>query len=124
VGAAAGVGADQHLASDPAAFGGERQLPQRIPGHRDVIGSGVRPGVARPQHDRQWFTGALGSVVNERAQRMKAIPTLECGCRVLLPGVRVEQGGVQIDDQRVLGVDVVVRGVLQGQHQLAGDAFV
>jgi hypothetical protein len=32
----------------------------------------------------------------------------------------VEQGGVQIDDQRVLGVDVVVRGVFTGEFPGCG----
>ena len=40
--AAAGVGADQH--PPPLAAG---QLGQRQPGHLDVLGRGVRPGVAR-----------------------------------------------------------------------------
>jgi hypothetical protein len=51
VGAATGVGADQHLAADPAALAGERQLPQRIPRHPDVICRRVRASVTRSQQD-------------------------------------------------------------------------
>ena len=42
MGAAAGVGADQHPAAQAAGQLGERQ-----PGHLDVVGGGIGPGVAR-----------------------------------------------------------------------------
>jgi hypothetical protein len=61
-----------------------RQLPQRLSGDRDVVGGGVRPGVARPQLDLQRFTAALDAVVDERAQRMEPEPTLERRRRTLL----------------------------------------
>jgi hypothetical protein len=44
-----------------------------------VVDSGVGSGVAGAQHHRGRFAGALGSVVDERAQRVQAEPYLERG---------------------------------------------
>ena len=64
VGAAAGVGADQH--PPPRSAG---QLRQREPGHLDVLGRGVRPGVPGAQHDGQRLPARPGAVVGERGER-------------------------------------------------------
>jgi hypothetical protein len=70
---------------------------------------------AWPQHDREWFSGALAAVVNERTQGVKSVASFERGCGVLLVRVRVQQGGVQIDDHRPVCADVVVGGMVAGQ---------
>ena len=43
----------------------------------DVVGGGVRAGVARPQQHRQRLPGPVGAVVDERAQRVEPEPALE-----------------------------------------------
>ena len=48
LGAAGGVGADEHLAPDPPAPTRARQLPQRLLGHRAVVAGGVAPGGPPP----------------------------------------------------------------------------
>jgi len=77
VGAAAGVGPDQHPPPQPG-----RQLGHRQPGGLDVVGGGVRPGIAGPEQDGQRFAAAVRAVVGERRQRVEAVR--------LLPG----RGGV------------------------------
>jgi hypothetical protein len=47
-------------------------------------------------------------VVDERAQRVEAEALLERRLGVLLLGVRGDQGGVDVNDQRMTGVGVVV----------------
>jgi hypothetical protein len=56
--AAAGVGADKHLAPQVA-----RQLRQRQPGSLDMVSRRVRPGTPRPQHDGQRLPGPVRAVV-------------------------------------------------------------
>ncbi len=73
------------------------------------------PAAARPQQQRQRFADAPRAVVDERAQRMETEANLERRRRVLLLRVRVEQSGVQVNDQRIARVDVVVRGMVTGQ---------
>ena len=93
MGAAAGVGADQH---PPPQVAG--QLRQRQPGHLDVLGGGVRPGVPGPQHDGQRLPGALGAVVGERGQRVMEPERLLPGRRgLLLLRVRDHDRGVDVD---------------------------
>jgi len=73
--AAAGIGADKHLAAQLT-----RQLRQRQPGSLDMVSSGVRPGAARPQHDGQRLPVSAGAVVGEGGHGVKA--------ERLLPGRR------------------------------------
>ena len=47
-----------------------RELGQRQPGDRDVIGGGVRPGISRPQDDGQRLPCAVRAMVGERAERV------------------------------------------------------
>jgi hypothetical protein len=63
MGAAAGIGADQH---PPPQLAG--QLGQRQPGDLGVFAGDVRSGVAPPQHDRQGFAARSGGVVSGRGQ--------------------------------------------------------
>jgi uncharacterized protein YegP (UPF0339 family) len=91
-------------------------LFERFPQHTDVVGGGVRAGVPGPQLDHQQFRGALGPVVDERAQRMEPVPLLERRLGVLLVRMRGHQGGVYIDDQRIRYVPAVIRGVGTGQR--------
>ena len=83
VGAAGGVGADQHLAARPSPAG-VGQLRQRVPDDRDVVGGGVRAGVARPQQHRHRLpVPARSAVIDERPQRVMAEPALERRRRTL-----------------------------------------
>jgi hypothetical protein len=54
-----------------------------VPVARKTVG-GVRPGVARAELDRQQLPGALGAVIDERAQRMDPVALLERRPGVLL----------------------------------------
>jgi len=81
MGAAGPVDADQHVLPGTSSA---RQLGQCGPQHGDVVGDGVRAGVARPQSERQRLSGPLGPVVDERPQRMKAEAALERRRRGLL----------------------------------------
>ncbi len=89
VGAAGGVGADEHLATRADARSRAGELAQRVAQHRQVVGGGVGAGVARSQRDRQRLAGAVGAVVDKRAQRVEAEATLERRPGVLL--VRVHR---------------------------------
>jgi hypothetical protein len=53
--AAAGIGADQNLAA--------QELREREPGRLDMVGGGVRPGIAGPEHDGQRLPVAGFAVV-------------------------------------------------------------
>ena len=71
MGAAAGVGADEHLTAQVAG-----QLGQGEPGGFDVVGCGVRPGVPGAQQDGQRLAGAFGAVISEDGQRVMAFSEL------------------------------------------------
>jgi hypothetical protein len=77
VGAAGAVGADQNPAAgtDPGLVAGK--LRQRGFDDGNVIGGSIGSGVTRPEHDRQRFTGPVGLVVDEGAQRMGAEAAFE-----------------------------------------------
>jgi hypothetical protein len=59
-------------------------------------------------------------VVDERPQRVEPEPALERRRRTLLVAVRGHQGGVHINDERIVGRGVVVGGVLAGQRPYPG----
>ena len=69
-------------------------LRQRLIGHLDVVGGGVRVRVSRPQHPRQRLPG----VVQPRQQQVIAKPVLERRRRLLLR-MTGHQGGVHVDHQ-------------------------
>ena len=112
MGAATGIGADQHAAPRPAG-----QLRQRQPGHLDVLGRGVRSGVPGAQQDGQGLPACPIAVVGERSQRMEPIG--------LLPGrsgflfLRVRQHDRRVDvhrDQRRVPAGGAVAGQRPGAH--------
>jgi hypothetical protein len=70
-------------------------LLKRAVKHRDVIGHGVRAGVARPQQARQPLPGLIGVGL----QRVKAVAALVVAGRLLLLRVRAHQRRVDIDRQ-------------------------
>jgi hypothetical protein len=73
----------------------DRQLGQGGVEHLNMIGRGARTGVARPQLGGQRLPGGI----QIGHQRIEAEPLLVSGRRALLViGVRVDQGAVQIDD--------------------------
>jgi len=84
------IDADQQLGPHPS-----RDLPERRRQHREVVGEGVRSGVARPQQHRQ----ALGGIGAPGPQRVEAVPVLERGSGAFLVAARGDQRRVQVDDQ-------------------------
>jgi hypothetical protein len=71
-----------------------RQLRQRHLQDLDVVAGVVGRGIARPQ-----FAGErLLRLLQVAEDGMKAVPVLEVGSRRLLVGVRVDQRGVEIED--------------------------
>jgi len=70
------------------------QLGERALEHLDVVGSGVRAGVARPQQTRQRLLASR--LVAE--QRVEAEAALVRPGRALLVGVSGDQGGVEVED--------------------------
>ena len=89
--ASAGVSADQYLPPHLA-----RQLRQRQPGRLDVIGGGVGPGVAGPEHDGQRLAGPVAAVVGEHGQGMESPGFLPRRRGLFLVGVRGHDGGVDV----------------------------
>jgi len=65
MGAAAGVGAEQHLLPLPG-----RELRQREPGRLDMVRGSVRARAGGPQQDGQGLPGPVRAVVGERGQRV------------------------------------------------------
>jgi hypothetical protein len=86
------VGADQDRRAMAILVG---DLRQRLIGHLDVVGGGVRVRVSRPQHPRQRLPG----VVRPRQQRMITKPVLERRRRTLFLRMTGHQGGVHVDHQ-------------------------
>lgn len=99
------------------------QLPQCVADDRDVIGRSVRPGVPGPQQHRQRLTGAGVAVVDECPQRVEPEPALERRRRALLVRVCGDQGGVHIDDQRLVRCGAVVWGVFAGHRPYSGPSL-
>ena len=89
---AAGVGADQH----PAAPAG-RQLRQGQARRLDVVGGGVRPGVAGAQQDGQRLAGSAGAVVGEHRLRVEPERLLPRGRGLVLLRARGHDRRVDID---------------------------
>ena len=110
------VGADQHLPPGPGPAPVTGQLRQRGLDHGDVVGGGVRTGVALRSRNDSGSPVPVGAVVDERPQRMEPEPAFERRRRLLLVRVRGNQRGVDVDDQRPVGVDAVIGGVLAGQR--------
>src|SRR5699024_3589536 len=103
-GAAGAIGADQDFLRPSAVLTeqGRWELGESLPGDADVIGGGVRAGVAGPELDRQRFPGPFAAVIQERAQRVVAEAAFERWCGLLLLAVDIDQGGVEVDDPRIL----------------------
>ena len=97
MGGAGPVGADQQL---PPVSG--RDLSDGRGQDGDVVGGGVRAGVPGAQHQRQRFLG----VVAPETQRVVAEALLERRSRTFLPGVRRDQGGVDVEDDGVTEIGV------------------
>ncbi|MPM72135.1 hypothetical protein SDC9_119108 [bioreactor metagenome] len=112
-GAAGAVGADQDRLPGPRVLVG--QLGEGGCGDGDVIGGGVGAGVPGPQMRHQCFAGPGGSVVRERHQWVEPEPAFERRRGLLLLRMRRDQGGVQVDDQRILNAALVSGGVVPGQ---------
>ena len=70
-------------------------LADRCGQHGEVVGEGVRAGVARPQQHRQ----RLGGISQPGPQWMEAVAHLEGRCCPFLVAVRGDQSRVQVDDQ-------------------------
>jgi hypothetical protein len=77
-------------------------LADRLGQHGEVIGGGVRAGVAGPQLQGQGFAG----VVTPRGQGMVAVGALERARRAFLVRVRDLDGGVHADHHRLPQIDI------------------
>lgn len=81
-----GVGADQHL--DLPVLVGFTQvggdLGEGVIQDDEVVGSGIRTGVASSEQSRDWFSSAAVTVVAEHQQRMEPERLLPRLGRVLL----------------------------------------
>lgn len=106
--AARGVRSDQHRAAMAVLI---RDLGQRLVEHGDVVGGGVRAGVAATQHTGEELAG----VVTERHQRVIAEGPLERRRSLLLLAVADHDRGVEVDDQHVH----VVAGDFRGRERPA-----
>ena len=123
VGRSGAVDPDEH--GPAAAVPGDvvrGQLTQGGADDGDVVGGGVRPGVAGPQQHPDRLPGALAAVVDERGQRMMAEPALERRRRRLLVRMGGHQRGVDVDDHRTAVIGGVIRSGRPGPrpHHLAG----
>jgi hypothetical protein len=77
-------------------------LGQPKQGHRQhvqMIGGGVGAGVARPKHPGKGLAGAIPAVQPD-PQRVEPEALLVGRRRTLLVGVRIDQGRINIQDQR------------------------
>lgn len=81
----------------------------------DVISSGVGAGVAGAQQFSEGLPTTWATMVDERQQGVESVPFLVGGFRVLLLTMCSNQGGIDVDDQRVAGVGSVIRSVLAGK---------
>ena len=76
-----------------------RQRRQRHIQHRDVIGGGVRPGVAGAEHPGQRLPGGDLGPVQETQQRVKPEGVLPGRRRVFLLAVRDADRGIEVQPQ-------------------------
>jgi hypothetical protein len=98
------------------------QLAQGGADDGDVVGGGVRAGVAAAQQHRHRLPGPGLAVIEERAQRVMPEAAFERRRGLLLLRVGGHQGGVDIDDQRSPVINPVIRGddTGPGPHLPAG----
>jgi len=85
-----------------------------------VIDGGVRAGVARSEHRCEGFAGACSSVVDERQQWVKSEAALVRWSSELLVRVGGDQCRIEVEDEWILGGDVVIGGVLTGMCPRCG----
>jgi hypothetical protein len=97
-------------------------LRQCQPGHLDVLGRGVRSGVAGAQQDGQRLPARSGAVVGERGRRMEPERLIgESG--FLLLRVREHDRGVDVDgDQAPLWTGAASRASAQARFRADGRA--
>jgi hypothetical protein len=86
------VGADEDFGAVAVGVG---DLCEGLVEDGDVVGGGVRSGVARPQEASEGLAG----VVEEAEQRVVAEAAFVGGGGLLLLGVAGDQGGVDVQDQ-------------------------
>jgi hypothetical protein len=91
-GAAAGIGADQH--PPPRGCG---ELGESSAGRGDVVGGGVRPGLAGAEHDGQPLPGSFRAVISKDSQGVEPVGFLPRRRGLLLIGVHGDDGGVDVD---------------------------
>lgn len=96
------VGAHEELAADVSALVGPGQGTVGGLDQGDVVISVVCPGVTSAHQQCQRFTTQAGAVVGEGAQGVEAVTLLVRRCGIFLGGVDVDQGSINIDDQRIV----------------------
>ena len=77
-----------------------RELREREPGRLDMVGGGVRPGVAGPEHEGQRLPVAVCAVVGPGGHGVMAEGLLPGRTGLFLLRVRDHDGRVQVDDDR------------------------
>ena len=119
MGAAAGIGADQH---PPPRDCGE--LGESSAGRGDVVGGGVRPGVAGAEHDGQRLPGSFRAVISKHSQGVEPVGFLPRRRGLLLIGVHGDDGGVDVDrDQPAAGAGRRISGQFPGAFPGCGPCF-
>ena len=113
---------DQH--AFPGPLGGQAgHLLERVFEDGDVVGGSVRTSVTGAEQDRQRFPRPGVSVIDEHTQRVEPVTLLERRFRVLFVRMRRDQGGIHINDQRLLDVGAVVGGTLTRHFPRASPGF-
>src|SRR5699024_8067628 len=84
----------------PQTTGKRSSRPTITPSDFHINHEGSRNGYTTPR-DLTFPSPGL-AVVQERADRVVAEAAFECRCGLLLLAVDVDQGGIEVDDQRVL----------------------
>ena len=114
MGAAGAVGADQHSLARPPARCVAWELRERCFEYCDVIRGGVGASVSLSEHEGKRFTRPGSAVICEGQQRVEPEAFLKGRGREFLVRMRGDQRRVDVDDDRVIDVGAVVRGVLAG----------
>src|SRR5699024_4052855 len=96
LGAAGAIGAGQDFLRPSAVLTeqGRWELGERLPGEGDVIGGGVRAGVAGPVLDRPRVPWPFPAVMHECPERVVAEAAFDRWCGLLLLAVDIDQGAV------------------------------
>lgn len=86
-------------------MGSDGSNPRRLTDPKQAAQHPSTGGGTGSQHGRGRLAGTGLAVIDECPRRVETEAPLECRCRLLLLRVRVGQGGIEIDQQRMLSVE-------------------